>query len=160
MKTRIACLLGVLFLAVLAHADAVFVISSSPAGGAIFSPSPVNVTEAVTFNMPLDPNSVSFNLLDPGLHSIAAASDSFDSTATMLTVNYLNLATPGTYDFIISAAENFNHTASLPSPFSVAFSVDHPGFTPTPEPSSLLLLGSGLAARAGRRAAGAHRISS
>jgi len=146
-KTRIACLLGVLFLAMLAHADSLSVVSSSISNGQIFSPSPLNITEVVTFDMPLDTNSVAFDLRDPGLHSISPASFSFDATATIITFNYANLTTPGTYDFTISAAENFNHTASLANPFSVNFNVDHPGFTP--EPSSLLLLGSGVAGLAG-----------
>ena len=72
-KTRIACLLGVLFLAMLAHADSLSVVSSSISNGQIFSPSPLNITDVVTFDMPLDTNSVAFDLRDPGLHSISVS---------------------------------------------------------------------------------------
>jgi PEP-CTERM motif len=155
MKIRIFSLLTLLLSALLAGASNVSVVASSIQNGDTFSPAPLNLTEVVTFSAPIDAccdassfSAADFELLDPASHSVSSAYFSFDPTYTILTVNYANLTTPGTYEFeILSATEPPglpNPEGPLTTPFIVTFYLDHPGIIASPEPSSLLLLASGL----------------
>jgi methionine-rich copper-binding protein CopC/protocatechuate 3,4-dioxygenase beta subunit len=72
-----------------------YVVSSSVNNGDVFSRSPYNLTEVVTFSEPMNTGATTASSFD--LHGqfrnqdIAAASFSWDSTGTVLTINYANL---------------------------------------------------------------------
>jgi hypothetical protein len=74
-----------------------YVVSSSVNNGDVFSPAPYNLTEVVTFSEPMDTSfttASSFDLFGQYRNQhIAAASFSWDSTGTVLTINYANLPT-------------------------------------------------------------------
>ena len=153
MKIRVLLLLGVLCTGLFAGATSVSVVTSSISNGLTFPSVPLNLTEVVVFNTPLDTSSFTasdFDLLDPASQSVTPASFSFDATGTIFTANYANLNTPGTYEFEVLHADpipgNLFGITPLSSPFEVTFYLVHPGTQSVPEPSSVLLLGSGLLA--------------
>jgi len=70
-----------------------YIVSSSLVNGSVFSPAPQNVTEVVTFSEPMNTSLTPSIDLYGEIRNIhpAAASDTWDSTGTVLTIQYNNL---------------------------------------------------------------------
>jgi protocatechuate 3,4-dioxygenase beta subunit len=103
-----------------------YVVSSS-VDGQVFSPAPANVTEVVTFSQPMDTSFTtqsSFDLFGNFLNvHYAAASFSWDSTGTILTINYTNL--PNDAYTLTLFASGFESSVGIPlaSDYVANFSV-------------------------------------
>jgi len=92
------------------------VVSSSIVNGSVLSPG--NLTEVVTFSKPIQPSSVS--TADISLHGEIRGVDdytptiSFDSTDTILTVNYTNLPTDAYQFTLLAGPAKFTSLAGVP----------------------------------------------
>ena len=70
-----------------------YIVSSSIADGSIFSPAPQDVTEVITFSEPMNTSLTPTIDLFGEIRNVhyAASSESYDSTGTVLTIQYNNL---------------------------------------------------------------------
>jgi methionine-rich copper-binding protein CopC/protocatechuate 3,4-dioxygenase beta subunit len=103
------------------------VVSSSVNNGDVFSPAPYNLTEVVTFSEPMDTTfttASSFSLHGQFNNQfIAAAGFSWDSTGTILTINFANL--PEDVYTLTLHAGGFQDVVGIPmaSDYTVNFAV-------------------------------------
>ena len=119
------------------------IVSGSISNGEVFSPG--SLIDNLAFNAPVNTFSGEISLLGPSSMQIPPSSFSFDATGTILTISWVSLTAPGTYHLKLTdfscGSPTFCGTSTI-DPYTVSFQIQ--GATPTPEPSSLLLLGTSL----------------
>jgi hypothetical protein len=119
------------------------IVLASISNGEVFSPG--SLIDVLTFNLPVNPLSGEISLLGPSSMQIPPSFFSYDATGTILTISWVSLTAPGTYNLKLTDFSCGFPTAcgtSVIDPYTVSFQIQ--GATTTPEPSSLLLFGTCL----------------